>query len=504
MNPARRSFAMRWWPVLLLLGVSVAVRLAVWVRLPDLHGGRSGTTIELYKEALRHHLWEYLFYEHTEPIGLSLVHAFLLRVFGDAGFSNAVMVVPAMLNGVICVLLIYAIARRLDAHPLIAWPICAVFSIALIPFEVWWYGWTLDHYTMVLVALFAWALVNRTLDPRPRYDVLTAIAGGLLLMIQKVASLVVPVMIVATAWLLRASNGSRIQRTAITLIGPLLIAAVLIGKNAIASGVYATSNLAGPNVAVFLYAANGYDFDRVYHFAERAGAPDWYRWCFQRAHALQPAWGPAYGACYLSDDETSGPYNFEPLQRYLAGHGEARLAQVVASDDRRFSERPYLRPLVLETGSRLADEYGKISQHLYRTFLWKEPLAFLKQIVRSHYIYLVDGWRFFLSRMKERPWMPYAGLLLLASGLCFFILMQAYVATFLLGARLLLMRWRRGAGAFGEADRGVLVLILGVLVLSGVFSLVCCENGRWFLQCTPYLLPLLACFLQEVLLRGSA
>ena len=99
--------------------------------------------------------------------------------------------------------------------------------------------------------------------------------------------------------------------------------------------------------------------------------------------------------------------------------------------------------------------------------------------------------------------MPYAGLLLLASGLSFFIFMQAYVATYLLAARLVISRWG-SKRPLTISDRGTIVLVLGVVVLSGVFSLVCCENGRWFLQCTPYLLPLLTCFLQEVLLRGSA
>lgn len=492
------------WPLLVLIGLSVALRAAVWAGLPDLQESRAGLAMELYKEALRHHLWKFLLYEHTEPSGLSLVHAVLLRLFGDAGFSNGVMLVPAMVNGVLSVCLIYMIAHRLGAHPFITWPLCTIYSIGLIPFEVWWYGWTLDHYTIVLVAFFAWALVARTGHARLRYDVLAAVAGGLLVTIQKVACVVVPLMLVGTAWLLRRADGSRVRRTMIALVGPVCVAGVLIGKNALANRVYATSSLAGPNVAVFLYAAKGYSYDNVAAFAKRAGAPAWYQWCFKRAQVLQPAWGPAYGACYLSDDASAGPYDFGPVQQYLASHGEERLARLVAEDQQRLSERPYLQPLVSEVGSRLSYEYGKVSQRMYRTLVWQEPLTFLKQVARTHYIYLMDGCRFLALFMKDRPWMPYAGVLLFASGLCVLTFMQAYVATYLLGARLLVRWWRHGAGSLGEVDRGVIVLVLGVLVLSGVFSLVCCENGRWFLQSTPYLIPLVAYFVQHVVWPAPA
>ena len=505
MRRERRQAAGHAWPLWWLIGLSVAVRLAVWAALPDRWEGRTGADVDLYKIALRHHFWEYLVFEHTEPVGLNLLHAGVLALFGDAGFSNAVMLAPAMAAGVLTAIFTYATARRLGAPAALAVSVCAVYSLGLVPFEVWWRGWTLDHYTLGLVAFFAWALTGWVQDGRLRWSVLTAVAGGLLLLIQKVACVVVPTMVVAVAILLQPGRLSRVRRMAIALSGPLLVSAVLIGKNALAHGIFATSSLAGPNLAVFLYAAKGYDYDAVDAFAKQWNAPEWYRWCFQRARVHEASLGPSYGSCFVPEDPTQGPYDFEPLIRQAASLGEVRLAQLVESDQQLFVERPYLQSfLAREVTPRFSAVYGSISQRLYRTLAWREPLVFIRQVVRSHYLYLVDGWRFLAFLARDQAGLPYRGLLLVGAAGCFLLFMQGYLAAYLLGIRLLLVRWRRRNGSFGDVDRGLAVMVIGTATASGVLSLVCCENGRWFLQCTPYLVPLVAFVFHHVVWPAPA
>jgi hypothetical protein len=285
----------------------------------------------------------------------------------------------------------------------------------------------------------------------------------------------------------------------------------LVGKNAVAYGVGAPSSLGGINQAVFVYAAKGYDAGRVYELAERAGAPAWYRWCFRKAQRVPTELAPFYGLCYANEDVMVREFDFGPLHTYLEAEGPARLAAVVAADRGREATQPYLRSFLAgESSPRFAAEYSKVSERLFRALLRREPLAFLSQAARSHYIYMADGVRFSWLGARDRRLLPNAWALELAVHAGGVVLALAYLAMYGVGARLLIAgrlgRRRRASGEASGAevrsgrvwlpeasDRGAAVLVLGALVTSAIFSTVCCENGRWFLQAVPYLVPLLAC-----------
>ena len=178
--------------------------------------------------------------------------------------------------------------------------------------------------------------------------------------------------------------------------------------------------------------------------------------------------------------------------------------------------------MVPEMSPRFAAEYSQVSTQLFGTFVRRKPFLLLKQMMRTQYIYFIDGWRSLPLLLKDRSnpgihlvsWLPFGEGLLFVSGLCAVLLLQAYLATYWLLLRVLgsgLSRFRRGTRARGsrlslalwlpEQERLALAVILGVLVTSGAFTMVCCENGRYFLQVTPYLIPLLASFLDAVVLE---
>ncbi len=511
----------RRWPELLLFSLSLGVRLLYWSRMPAEAMVPVDQVLESYLQALKDHFWEYLFYDHTQPPGMFLIHKVLLHLVGPGRAFVTWVPVPGFLLNSVAVVLVYSMARRVGAGRGFGWTMTMIYSLGLIPLELWHGGSTLDHYTVGLVACFAWAVMRRVAGSGFRQDGLVAITGAVLVLFQKVAFITTAVIILITTWLLEAPRARRWQRTAVALAGPLVVALALSAKNVLSVGSFLPSSLAGVNVAQFMWAAYGYDQDRLAAFARTSGAPDWYLWCYERAKRVE-VMGPFYGTCYMQEGSPERAFDFIPLQACMEAHGERRVAQIVAADRARLSSRPYLRSfMVPEMSPRIAAEYSRISTHLFRIFVTRNPLLFLKQLLRTHYIYLVDGWRTLSLLLKDKsqqdiqllPWLPWKEALLGASGLCGVLLLQGYLATYWLLLRLLwrwLPRWRRAEGGrrarspapLSTQERAMASAIAGVVVGSLAVNMACCENGRYFVQVSPYVIPLLALF-THVVMKGT-
>ena len=263
------AWCVRWRPELLLFVLSLGVRLFYWTHYPADAFLPSPTSWQGYLEALRQHFLEYLFYDHTQPPGLYLVHKLLLSLVGEQAFVTWQPVPGFILNSG-AMLLVYSMARQLGAQRMLSWVLTAIYSVGLIPLELWVSGSTLDNYTVGLVACLAWALMGRVTGGY-RQDILVAVTGGLSVLMQKVAFVVTPLLIVLTMWLLEGTAATRRKRTAVALTGPLLVTLVLMGKNLCSVGTYSPGSLAGVNVAQFMWAAHDYDVHKLREFARDAG-----------------------------------------------------------------------------------------------------------------------------------------------------------------------------------------------------------------------------------------
>ena len=492
-------------PVVLLVLVSLIIRLALWQELPSEYGGFSAAPPDLYFTALGEHFWEYVFYEHTKPPLTYFFHAALVKTCGQSCISQNLTYLPALLLDSLAVGLVYATSVRLGFRRSITWLICLIWSIELIGFEFWRSGGHQDHIAIFFVALFAWSVVKSKYIPTRRNLFIASVAGGLLVAQSTVALVAVPV---ALLFALLGDTNWRVtlQRSAVLLSVPLIIGLGLSAKNFYNVGVFSTSSLGGQNMMQFSILVGGSNLTHALVIAEQNDFPLWWRWCYERSRDFHAdPIGPLYGSCFLTD----AGYNFEMVQREMVKFPDSQVSDAIRADQATLRDQPWLfSGQTWESNSRFVALYGKESARVWQDLVKTRPGKFIKASYDVHEIFFRHGKRHlqiladgFLPRnpIFSKIESGFSLLLFVASLLCYAliltILFQTVLKAYSIRRNQLSRRW---TGQSFPPGLGWLALACAVTAL--LFSTTsCCENDRFFVQVTPYLIPIAVYFITQVI-----
>ena len=388
-----------------------------------------------------------------------------------------------MLLDTIGVILVYLACTRMGAGRVTSLLITAVWSVGLVSYEKWYLGVHQDHYTIFMTSFFAWALVNRTVMPRLKNDLILAVAGSLLVLQSTVALVAVPLTLVATLWI--SSRGIphfvNLKSFLAVALLPVLIGGGLMAKNYANVGVPSSSSLGGQNMIQFTLVNQfgTWDHPALYQKAEQMEMPDWWLWCFRKAKQdYQDLQSQAvlYGQCFASPTG----YDFSQLQDYLTNSGEAELAELVAQDQRDFEQRPWLFTGVgYESNTRFVAKYGTQSSRVWVDYLTHQPLDFLKGTIYVHQWFYVAGH----TRLTGYPAMPE-----LLQFSFKWVLRLAGLGTYLLAAGVVFYSLFSKKWNASSPLRAVGLIAFASVSTALLFNVTtCCENDRMYIQVTPYL-----------------
>jgi hypothetical protein len=404
----------------------------------------------------------------------------------------------------------YLTCVTLGIRRVFAWLISLVFSLELVPFELWLAGGHQDHYTIFFVAFFAWAMVNRWNSAGFRYDFLTALAGGLLIAQSSVAMVTVPfiVLIPISIHLWPKDRSLLLKRMAIAASLPLIIAMGLSAKNLYNAGTFSTSSVGGQNMMQFVFTQRSGDLDAILLEEPVLEYHVWWRWCSNRATERYGNVAALYGACFRSGDLEPTGYDFEPLYQELIREGRLDIARVVQFDIKTLEEKPWLfSGPVGESSTRFAAGYGRESTKVWINFALTRPGDFLRAGYHTHQVFLRHGKRHlenvFTPHYKRpsitAPLSSGFSLLLFATGLLSYVVLIGVVLVYLLKGRLRRLDWIRQLSQQANFPIGLILLGIAYTLTAMLFSFFsCCENDRFFVQVIPYLIPLSAYLLDFV------
>ncbi|MES2330108.1 MAG: hypothetical protein V4539_10935 [Bacteroidota bacterium] len=516
-------------PASLLVISSIVVRVIVYFLLPvsdDL--GRYGNTSALYISALTEHFGDYLSFTTNIPPATFIIDAFVFAVTGakTAISIRAILILVSLLD-VIAILLLFRTANRLGAGQRTSFFIMLLFSIALIPFELWRDGMHYDHLTFFFTSFFAWALVKLVKKPDTGNMLWLSFTGALLVSQSATNSAIVPVSVLLILFFLylpKKQFGKLFFAIFISLLLPAVVLIIISRKNKAEGQEGLTSNKAGPAMMMVVQRAYKYDVVKVRQAAQDAGAPNWWLWTYD--HATPPVdsvtgkqaehWinlAQAFGICFFTPDGRSNnnpwQFNFNPLSQYLQQNGHTTLLTFVKADADDAVHKPYrFAGFSFELSPRWIGVYGDISKKIFFTTIKKNPLGMGKAFIEQQGIFSLYGPLFLYNTTQvKQSLLARSGLRTLHDPLP---LQPLFVMTTLLYALLIFITyllvllnipltiWKLLKNARSGKKTGVinhfLLLSIPVLCIAGVYScLVGGENDRYFIQGVPYLILLTTC-----------
>lgn len=520
-----------YWGLVLLIS-SIGVRMLVYLSLQGSWEWKPTDNGSLYVEALQLHLSRYIWEATVIPPVTYLLHAAVYAFGGKFATERGLFLLLVFLMDSIAVYLIYLAACRMHVIRGLAFVVCAFYSLALVPFELWRSGFHYDQYTTFFTALFIFACSRLLTGKSSRDAWLAAIAGSLLVLQSAVSAYVVPavalVVLLHSAWW----RSKLFREGAKVLVLPIAVHFFLVAKTSIVKGTFAVSTKAGSNMTTLVHAALENQTEEVRWLLLEAKVPHWYLWCFDHPD-VPPIPNPIYnagafgarlyGICYpQSSGVESGrwPYDFTPLYEYLKSSGETRLAEVVAIDIMNARQRPYLLAgFGPSTSARWNAAYGRVTFLLVKQLALHYPYKYLRRVFKQ---YIFDFSMYgpnFPSRVlrpkdqEVRLWSYGAQSGLRSISTRFFLepVFSAVAKQF---------RWVAGLTNFGVLGVFLIVLVLrgyqfigwlrresavtrrdddlwsafsfvgvSVVLLSGIFAVATgSEHDRLFMQIVPYLM----------------
>jgi hypothetical protein len=514
-----------------LLFLSGLVRVLVYSKLPSPDAVPPNWT--LYFEALRKHFFEYIYFTTLKPPLSHLINALPLWLFGPVmTYESRYFLIIAFLLDTLAVWLVYLAAKNLKIRDGLAFIIALFYSMAIIPLELWRNGLMYDHHTIFFTALFIYACC-RMLNSQKLNNLLFVSVSGALLLWQSTANVAVVPVTAGAAILLTLKKDSfkflrLLKKGGIVLGGPILAAALLIGKNYLVSGTPTTSNGLGPGVMMIVQRALEYQIDKVRTLAIESGVPDWWLWCYDHPTAPTdpdgkpyPNWEyvpMVYGYCtpWTKLSDASWPFDFSPLYKYLFETGQLKLAKIVEKDMNDMQKRKYLfAGYSPETCQRWISQYGNESVKLYKRLLMKNRRRYIWAVKQIYEIYVLKGSKF-LSRLttelRTEP-IPAQQTFLAITKIFGAFMLISYISVFLcfgmfifnvivllfLFIVLAIIKKRRNVRTWLLPMRAFVLLSIPIILSSIIFTItVGGENDRYLLQSTPYLVLIVGYFLSQI------
>lgn len=507
-----RILAVGGLPLLLVLGVGFVLRLIAYLGMPILEYGRAPAATLLYYTALLEHFAEYVAFTTLKPPLTYAIHSVVLRLVGpEAAYERSAFLLVTFLFDLVASALIYQAARTVGVRRSWAALSAGLYSLALIPFELWRSGTHYDHLTTLFASFVVYAGVRYIRRPHLVSSGGLAIAGALLVMQFPVAAYVMPAAALAASaivWRTSAVSTRVLLGTALlAFTGPVLAAAAITLKNDAYAGVRAPSNLAGPSLMVFAHEATKDDRRALRVVMDRAKVPAWYLWCFD--NAIPPAdssgraisgWevlAPAYGICYRGTEPTAAawPSDFEPLLGHLKETQSRAELTLVASDSLDAQERRYLYAgFSPELSARWIGHYGAVSTRVALTLLLTEPVRYVRTAAITQLRYVTYGPYFprrTLFAETSAGAQSSVAVRLTAHGVFLMIthaygLVAAWTYLALPIVVIALIAGRRRD--YGRHLPALLWLTVPIGVTSAIYSVSAAwEIDRYFMQITPYL-----------------
>lgn len=504
----------------ILIGVSLLARLSAYLALPPM---ASYTSIPpgsaLFFDSLQNHFWEFMRFTASKPPMPYVLNAIVVKAAGAqwAHESRLFMIWLFLLDTAALGLLFHA-AVLLRVRASVTFACVLLYSLALIPFEIWRNGMFYDQLTTFFTAFFAYAVVRCLLSDKRRFVLLLAASGGLLVFQSAVNLPVVPVTM-AVLFGYKFILGLKARPAALSLSAALLaifmVATVCRLKNSERGEATVTSTEGGPALMMVVQKSLDYDVAAVRALIVQTGAPPWYLWCYDNPRVPHDVNGVAYegwetlsrafGICFpfTALKDPSWPFDFRELDAYLTTSGQASVAHSVRADMKDTQERRHLYTgYCPELEPRWIGVYGAVSYQVALMGLRLHPLAFLRSFRQLHFLFSHYGPYFPRTIMKEMPpdAMPALGLFTLITTIFGWIYGAAYHALYIFlagSAAWLLYAYRRGRPDlkhFAAEAAPALILSVPLVSLAVIFStLVGGENDRYFIQIFPYLMLLGAC-----------
>lgn len=513
-----------------LMYISIGMRVAVYLMLPAEKPMQQFHPSDLlFFSALTEHFRDYISFITLIPPGSYVINAAVFKLLGvEAALQFRAFSVLISILDIVSVMLLWRAAGTAGAGRKIRFVLLLIFSMSLIPFELWRGGMHYDHHTVFFTSAFAAAIVY-WISKRESWTAvwLVSLTAALLVSQSAVNSAIAPAVILVTGisiYFNARQYSSMAVRTAIAMLLPIAALLLISAKNKSVSEDGMTSNKAGPAMMMVVQRAFNYDAGRVRDFAKQAGAPAWYIWTYDHATvADDPATGKpytgwinlaqAFGICFFAADSARNcnffSFDFHPLLQYLrADTGAAKLVRYPLADSTDLKDKPYrYAGYSPELTPRWIGVYGDVSKTIYAKAILSHPVAMIRACLVQCGIFSIYGPLFPYNAMQAKSnLLARSGLRTLPAPMPFsvvlvlFTLLFACAGWFALAAvfiNLLLAGYfilrKRNSKPEGNKHIYFNLISIPLLFVCAVFScLVGGENDRYFMQAAPYIM-LLAC-----------
>lgn len=447
-----------------------------------------------YELAITDHLIEYVLYLHTKPVGSVFRDILSVRLFGHMALGNLVITSCA---DVLTSVFIYATLRMVSIHCKVSLISGILFSLAMICWEYWRLSSHFDHLNVVCFGMLAWAMACHLKDNTVKSALVLSLAGGLILLFHSMAIVIVPLLLIACQRM-NAKPLKIAKLIIITGLIPILVMALLLGKNVYQFGVYGNSSVGGQNALQF--TSQG-DIKEIQELSNRNTYPEWWEWCFEYAGKVFPddrLNAGIYGSCiYRVSDEGHREYNFTPLEHKLTDLNETELLRIVHKDRARVTNKPWLfLGGINESATVFSVEYGKISFGVWRDWLVQDPKEALLRFIGSSVRY-VSGIGF-LSMDLYEPQLMVRHIIAKVFGMIVIPVLVLGIIRLVYVPLQALYEISKPVGRVRILqDSNFYLIMLFALVYWILFlmtnSLTCCENSRMFMSgiVFPYILGIL-------------
>jgi hypothetical protein len=208
-----------------------------------------------------------------------------------------------------------------------------------------------------------------------------------------------------------------------------------------------------------------------------------------------------YGICFMQDSQ----FDFEPLLQELALQNESEIIRIVTKDQNDAQEKPWLfAGAVGESTTRFAARYSRESSRVWVHFLTTQPIQFLRSTAQVHLWFYAAG-HTFLSGHPDTPPSVQSSMLFILKWLIRLAAVSSYVLAFLLLLYPLYQRHRAKLQEIPHYARSNIPLLgAGLVAFASILTALafnttsCCENDRFYVQATPYLVVISAYIIQKL------
>jgi hypothetical protein len=516
-------------PILLLTTIGILLRVVVYLLLPpakEILEYQEGD--KLFFSALMDHFPEYLRFTSQIPPATFVINAALLTFLGVATTLHIrAFLLLVFLLDIIAINLLFRASKKMESNEGLSFVIMLLFSIVLIPFELWRMGMHYDHFTLFFTAFFAWSLVKLIReDGKWQNCLLVSVTGGLLVSQSAANSIIAPVSVLLILFFVhipKKQYGKFLLQSVLSVFLPVLILFMISKKNQTTGNESLTSNKGGPAMMMVVQKAYHYDVAKVRAAIQSSGAPEWYIWTYD--HATIPidpvtrkgydGWinlSQAFGICYVDTPSVSNApwsFNFHPLLNHLREQQLGTMIKSVETDSAIAVTKPWLfAGYSPELAPGWIGIYGDVSKKIFLHTLLQNPFGMMKAFLAQHAVFALYGPLFpYNTTQTKRSFLAHAALRTLPDPLPLEILfvpatllfaVTAFITFLMVLLNIPWFLWRLFISNKSNSKQPLFnsftLLSIPVLGVALVFScLVGGENDRYFMQAAPYIVILMTC-----------